>query len=90
MTNFTRILNTTEQEDTQAADELFPLVYEELRLLSRWSGSEYNFPKGRYSYLTFSTCPNRGFSINIILSTIKGLTDLGNMVTYTKKNVFIR
>ena len=34
MTDITRILNAIEQGNTQAADELLPLVYEELRLLA--------------------------------------------------------
>jgi len=34
MTDVTRILNAIEQGDTKAADELLPLVYEELRLLA--------------------------------------------------------
>ncbi len=34
MTDVTRILNALEQGDTKAADELLPLVYEELRLLA--------------------------------------------------------
>ncbi len=34
MTDVTRILNAIEQGDGQAADELLPLVYEELRLLA--------------------------------------------------------
>jgi len=34
MTDVTRILNAIEQGDAQAADELLPLVYEELRLLA--------------------------------------------------------
>ncbi|MHC4629362.1 MAG: sigma-70 family RNA polymerase sigma factor [Planctomycetota bacterium] len=34
MTDFTRILNAIEGGSTQAADELLPLVYEELRLLA--------------------------------------------------------
>ena len=34
MTDVTRILNAIEQGDTSAADELLPLVYEELRLLA--------------------------------------------------------
>ena len=34
MTDVTRILNAIEQGDTRAADELLPLVYEELRLLA--------------------------------------------------------
>ena len=34
MTDVTRILNAIEQGNTQAADELLPLVYEELRLLA--------------------------------------------------------
>ncbi len=34
MSNITRILNAIEQGDAQAADELLPLVYEELRLLA--------------------------------------------------------
>lgn len=34
MTDVTRILNTIEQGDTQAADKLLPLIYEELRLLA--------------------------------------------------------
>ena len=34
MTDVTRILNSIEQGDVKAADELLPLVYEELRLLA--------------------------------------------------------
>ena len=34
MTDVTRILNAIEQGDTKASEELFPLVYEELRLLA--------------------------------------------------------
>lgn len=34
MRDVTRILNAIEQGDTQAADELLPLVYEQLRLLA--------------------------------------------------------
>jgi len=34
MTDITRILNAIEQGDAKAADELLPLVYEELRLLA--------------------------------------------------------
>ncbi|MHC4629583.1 MAG: sigma-70 family RNA polymerase sigma factor [Planctomycetota bacterium] len=34
MTDVTRILNAIEEGDSQAADELLPLVYEELRLLA--------------------------------------------------------
>ena len=34
MTDVTRILNALEQGDAKAADELLPLVYEELRLLA--------------------------------------------------------
>jgi len=34
MTDVTRILNAIEQGDARAADELLPLVYEELRLLA--------------------------------------------------------
>jgi RNA polymerase sigma factor (TIGR02999 family) len=34
MTDVTRILNAIERGDTKAADELLPLVYEELRLLA--------------------------------------------------------
>ena len=34
MTDVTRILNAIEGGDTQAADKLLPLVYEELRLLA--------------------------------------------------------
>jgi len=34
MTDVTRILNSIEQGDAKAADELLPLVYEELRLLA--------------------------------------------------------
>ena len=34
MTDVTRILNAIDQGDTQAADQLLPLVYEELRLLA--------------------------------------------------------
>lgn len=34
MTDVTRILNAIEQGDVRAADELLPLVYEELRLLA--------------------------------------------------------
>jgi len=34
MTDVTRILNAIEQGDAKAADELLPLVYEELRLLA--------------------------------------------------------
>jgi RNA polymerase sigma factor (TIGR02999 family) len=34
MSNVTRILNAIEQGDTQATEELLPLVYEELRLLA--------------------------------------------------------
>ena len=34
MTDVTRILNAIERGDTRAADELLPLVYEELRLLA--------------------------------------------------------
>ena len=34
MTDVTRILNAIEQGDAQVADELLPLVYEELRLLA--------------------------------------------------------
>jgi hypothetical protein len=34
MFNITRILNAIEQGNTQATDELLPLVYEELRLLA--------------------------------------------------------
>jgi RNA polymerase sigma factor (TIGR02999 family) len=34
MTDVTRILNAIEHGDAKAADELFPLVYEELRLLA--------------------------------------------------------
>ena len=34
MTDVTRILNAIEQGDTRVADELLPLVYEELRLLA--------------------------------------------------------
>jgi RNA polymerase sigma factor (TIGR02999 family) len=34
MTDVTRILNAIEHGDTQAADKLLPLVYEELRLLA--------------------------------------------------------
>ena len=34
MTDVTRILNTIEQGDSGAADELLPLIYEELRILA--------------------------------------------------------
>ena len=34
MTDVTRILNAIEQGDAKAADELLPLVYDELRLLA--------------------------------------------------------
>jgi len=34
MTDVTRILNAIEQGDTKAADELLPLVYNELRRLA--------------------------------------------------------
>lgn len=34
MTDVTRILNAIEQGDARAADQLLPLVYEELRLLA--------------------------------------------------------
>ena len=34
MTDVTQILNAIEQGDIKAADELLPLVYEELRLLA--------------------------------------------------------
>ena len=34
MSDVTRILNAIEQGDGKAADELLPLVYEELRLLA--------------------------------------------------------
>jgi hypothetical protein len=34
MTDVTRILNAIEQGEAKAADELLPLVYEELRLLA--------------------------------------------------------
>ncbi|MHC4098493.1 MAG: ECF-type sigma factor, partial [Planctomycetota bacterium] len=34
MSDVTRILNAIEQGDTQAADKLLPLVYEELRILA--------------------------------------------------------
>lgn len=34
MTDVTRILNAIEQGDAQAADELLPLIYEELRVLA--------------------------------------------------------
>ena len=34
MSDVTRILNTFEQGDARASDELLPLVYEELRLLA--------------------------------------------------------
>lgn len=34
MTDVTRILNAIEQGDTRAADELLPLIYEELRFLA--------------------------------------------------------
>ena len=34
MTDVTRILNAIERGDAKAADELLPLVYEELRLLA--------------------------------------------------------
>ncbi len=34
MTDVTRILNTIEQGDMQASDDLFPLVYGEMRLLA--------------------------------------------------------
>jgi len=34
MSEVTRILNALEQGDARAADELLPLVYEELRLLA--------------------------------------------------------
>ena len=34
MTDVTRVLNAIEQGDAKAADELLPLVYEELRLLA--------------------------------------------------------
>ena len=34
MTDVTRILNAIEQGDTQTADELLPLIYEELRILA--------------------------------------------------------
>ena len=34
MTDVTRILNALEQGDAKAADQLLPLVYEELRLLA--------------------------------------------------------
>ena len=36
MTDVTRILNAIEQGDTKAADELLPLVYEELRRLAAY------------------------------------------------------
>jgi hypothetical protein len=34
MSDVTRILNAIEQGDVQAAEELLPLIYEELRLLA--------------------------------------------------------
>lgn len=34
MSDVTRILNAIERGDTQAADKLLPLVYEQLRLLA--------------------------------------------------------
>ncbi len=34
MSDVTRILNAIEQGDTRSADDLLPLVYEELRLLA--------------------------------------------------------
>jgi len=34
MSDVTQILNAIEQGDTRAADELLPLVYEELRILA--------------------------------------------------------
>jgi len=34
MTNVTRILNAIEDRNTQAIDELLPLIYEELRVLA--------------------------------------------------------
>lgn len=34
MTNVTRILNAIENGNTQAIDELLPLIYEELRVLA--------------------------------------------------------
>jgi RNA polymerase sigma factor (TIGR02999 family) len=39
MTDVTRILNAIEQGDAKAADELLPLVYEELRHLASWKMS---------------------------------------------------
>jgi RNA polymerase sigma factor (TIGR02999 family) len=39
MTDVTRILNAIEQGDAQAADELLPLVYEELRRLAAYKMS---------------------------------------------------
>jgi hypothetical protein len=38
MTDVTQILNAIEQGDAKAADELLPLLYEELRLLANASG----------------------------------------------------
>ena len=35
MTDVTRILNAIEQGDPAAAEDLLPLVYEELRILAR-------------------------------------------------------
>jgi RNA polymerase sigma factor (TIGR02999 family) len=40
MTDVTRILNSIEQGNTRAADELLPLVYEELRLLANQKMSQ--------------------------------------------------
>ena len=34
MTDVTRILNAIEQGDAKAADEMFPLIYRELRILA--------------------------------------------------------
>jgi hypothetical protein len=40
MTDVTRILNAIEQGNAKAADELLPLVYEELRLLANQKMSQ--------------------------------------------------
>ena len=38
MHEVTRILNAIDQGDPQAADQLLPLVYDELRKLAFWNG----------------------------------------------------
>ena len=47
MSDVTRILNAMERGDAKAADELLPLVYEELRVLGPQSRRPISLPLGR-------------------------------------------